>query len=65
MEENSTRFITSTELKDCSPDIYSDAFGLDALTDQLLSQMKSHTITPDDSVIIELFKKIKKSTKVH
>lgn len=65
MEEKFTRFITFREIKKYDPDIYTDAFGIESLTDLAFSSVETKFQGPDEKVIIDLFDKIKKDTKVH
>ena len=65
MKEKFTHFITYQELMDCHPDIYSDAFGIESLTDIVLSRAETRYHEPEERVIIDLFEKIKKDAKVH
>jgi len=65
MEVNYTRQISFKELQNCSPDLFSDAFGLEAIFDQLISGIQDHNCSPDDRVISDLFIKIRRDAKVH
>jgi len=50
---------------DCRPDIYSDAFGIESLTDIVLTRAEEKYYRPEERVIADLFEKIKKDAKVH
>jgi len=65
MKEKFTHFITYRELMDCRPDIYSDAFGLESLTDIVLARAEERYHGPEERVITDLFEKIRKDAKVH
>lgn len=65
MEVNYTRKISFKELQNCSPDIFSDAFGLDTMFDQLISGFQEYNCSPDERVLSDLFDKIRKDAKVH
>jgi hypothetical protein len=65
MKEKFTRLITYQELKNCRPDIYSDAFGIESLADIVMSMAEARYHGPDKRVISDLFEKIKKDAIVH
>lgn len=65
MDNNFTHLLTYRELKKCTPDIFSDAFGIDALIENFLSGVTEQTSGPDERVISDLFEKIRKDAKVH
>ena len=65
MDEKFTHLLTYRELKNCSPDIFSDAFGIEALIENLLSGVTENNSGPDERVISDLFEKIRKDAKVH
>jgi hypothetical protein len=64
MEENSTRLVTYRDLLNCEPDIYSDAFGIDALEAQIFVRIEERYVGPDENVVLDLLDKIRNNTKV-
>ena len=65
MEEKFTHFVTSRDFINCKTEILSDAFGIEALTDILLSSVEQEQQAPDERIVTDLFEKIRKETKVH
>jgi hypothetical protein len=65
MEKSFTRLITYRELLNCEPDLYSDAFGIDALTAQIFIDIEEIYAEPDDKIVLDLLDKIRNDAKVH
>jgi len=65
MEEKFTHFVTSRDFINCKTEILSDAFGIEVLTDILLSSVEHEQQAPDERIVTDLFEKIRKETKVH
>jgi|WetSurMetagenome_2_1015567.scaffolds.fasta_scaffold00524_14 hypothetical protein len=65
MEEKFTHLISYQELKNCHPDIYSDAFAIEQLIDSVMTSAEARHRSPDERVVIDLFEKIRKDAKVH
>ena len=65
MDLNFTRLITYNKQKKCTPDIYADAFGIDALEAMLFGNIGDQTCSPDDDIVADLFSKIRNDAKVH
>jgi hypothetical protein len=64
MEEKFTRLISYRELLNCETDIYSDAFGIDALEAQVFVGFEELYPGPDDNIVLDLIDKIRNDAKV-
>jgi hypothetical protein len=64
MKEISTRLITYRDILSCEPDLYSDAFGIDALEAQIFVGIEETYAGPDENIVLDLLDKIRNNTKV-